>query len=228
MIPVLIVPCISRFDLLEGMLASIDHPIGRIVVVENSCSGWCSTHHELPISYIRPIQGLGYGGGINEGIRQTCEEPWWMFANADITWRPGALSEIATRMDGHLAARFIDHGFQYGALNRAVVRQIGLIDDWDFYPIYFDDNDYHRRLELAGIEVQNFIAEDQPEGFSTVIRSSKEHEQANNKSFVDNRERYVRKWGGMPEHETFTSPWNSGLPLWYTKPDIDGRAHRQW
>lgn len=229
-IPVLIVPVVSRFDVLEKMLASIDHPIDRVVIVENSCTNWSTTNtYDLfKIEYIRPIQGLGYGGGINAGILQTCEADWWMFSNADICWLPGSLAEIDREMFVATQPTFIDDGFQWGALNREIVDKVGLIDDNEFYPIYYDDNDYHRRLDLSGVKKVFKIATFPPEGFSTTIRSSDRFEKANNLTFQNNKERYVAKWGGEPGKEMFTTPWNSGLPLNYTKTDINGRRDRQW
>lgn len=229
-IPVLVVPVVSRFDLLEKMLDSIDYPIDRIVIVENSCNGWSSARQSdlFKIEYIRPIQGLGYGGGINAGILQTCEADWWMFSNADIVWNPGVLSDIDQEMSSATEPLFIDDGFEWGALNRGVVKKIGLIDDQTFYPIYYDDNDYHRRLDLSEIKKVLKIASYSPEGKSTTIRSSEQFQNANNRTFMDNKARYVEKWGGEPGNEVFTTPWDSELPLSYTKTDIDGRRDRQW
>ena len=112
-------------------------------------------------------------------------------------------------------------------MNRAVVDAIGLFDEWAFYPAYFEDDDYQRRCELGGVE---WIAY---EGNITHERSVSIHSdphlaQRNGQTFPENAKRYREKWGGLPGSETYATPYNLPVPLWYTKPDLAGRAARVW
>ena len=72
MIPVLVIPVLNRWDLGRKLLASIDHPVDRIVIVDN---GKIGMRHPGAL-HIRPISNLGCGGGINAGIVQTPDAPW--------------------------------------------------------------------------------------------------------------------------------------------------------
>ena len=234
MIPVMIVPVINRFDLLEKMLRTLEGKVERFVIVENSCTGYQlpSSFDTYPIFWIRPpFVSMGYGGSINAGIIQTPESPWWAFTNADLTFGPDDPDEIVRLMEIPEGPKIVTHGYCWGAVNRELVDLIGFFDDWTLFPIYFDDNDYQRRVELAGakfIPYQGGIVHGDNGKGSLTIRSDERMLLGNYRTFPMNRQRYIEKWGGLPAQETFTTPWNSGYPLWYTKPDIDGRRDRRW
>lgn len=233
-IPVLICPVINRFDLLEKMLTTVGHAAERIIVVENSCTGYLlpPEFDSLPVSYIRPpLVSLGYGGSLNAGIVQTADAPWWAFTNNDITFGPDDPDEIKRLMEVDLEPRMVTHGFCWGAINRACVDRVGLIDDWTIHPIYFDDNDYERRCRLGGVDWVPYqggsVHGDEGVG-SLTIRSDDRMKLGNDRTFPMNRQRYIEKWGGPPTEEQYDTPWNTGYPLWYTKPDIDGKRDRSW
>ena len=228
MIPVLICPVVSRFDLLERMFDSIDHPVGRLVIVDNSCSGYQRDGAEI----IRPITGLGYPGGINAGILQTPDAPWWMWASADLVFGPGDLERIAGFMERAEGPRHVTGSHRglrnvYGAMNVATVDAIGLFDDWAFYPIYFDDDDYEYRCRLGGVEWVTYDGTMTHAGSAT-INSDGWLARANSRTFRMNRDRYIAKWGGAPGSECFSRPYNLDVPLSYSAPDIAGRAMRLW
>jgi len=228
MIPVLVCPVLSRFDLLERMIASIDHPVGRLVIVDNSCTGYQPSRGEV----IRPITGLGYPGGINAGILQTPDVPWWAWANNDIEFGPGDLAHIAEVMDSatgptHLTGTDRRLRNAYGAMNAACIDAVGLFDDWAFYPIYFDDDDYEYRCRLGGVAWLTYDGTITHAGSMTI--NSDEHLRAeNSRTFQTNRERYIAKWGGVPGRESFSRPYDRPVPLSYTRVDIAGRAANLW
>lgn len=234
MIPVLICPTVSRFDLLEKMVASIDHPVARLVIVDNSLTGYViqtENANVQRIDYIRPLVGLGYPGGINAGITQTPSAPWWAWTNNDILFGPSDLAHVAEVMDAATGPRHITGTARrlrnaYGASNRAAIDAVGLFDEWSFYPIYFDDDDFERRNRLGGVE---WIAYDGgiTHVGSATIHSDPKAQARNSVTFMDNRQRYIDKWGGLPERETFTLPWGD-KPLNYCPVDMAGRAKRLW
>jgi GT2 family glycosyltransferase len=237
-IPVLIVPAVSRFDLLERLIRSLDEPVERLVIVDNSCSG--ATVSDPRAEYIRPITGLGYPGGINAGIMQTPAAPWWLFASVDIEFGEDDLAAISSRMNGTAEPRVVTGTrndsrmlrWAYGALNVATVRAVGLMDEHAFYPIYFDDDDYERRCKLAGIEWLPYDGDirhgdDGLEG-SVTIKSDAAMSEANTRTFALNRAEYHAKWGGGPTWEAFDTPWDSDVPLSHVRPDPAKRAARLW
>lgn len=239
-IPVLICPCISRFDLLERMLRSIDYPIDKIVIIDNSCNDYRVPEDltRLPVHYIRPIINIGYGGGINAAMSQTPDAPWWLFLNADVFFGRGALAKFDAAMRDATGPTFVHsltvNAFACGALNRPLVERVGLFDEWTFFPAYYEDNDYAYRMRMHGINrtvlsLDVFHGHEQgPESGSLTIRSSPEYRQANDRTFVENQRRYIEKWGGLPGGEEYETPWMRDVPLGHVEIDLAGRARRSW
>jgi GT2 family glycosyltransferase len=77
--------------------------------------------------------------------------------------------------------------------------------DKEFYPAYFEDNDYHYRMRLLGIKCLASGWLD-----PSIYRNSMTIKKDNtlNSRFGHNQNRYKAKWGGMPMQETFTKPFN--------------------
>ena len=159
MIPVLGFLTYSKFDLADRLLASIDYPIEHLVIVDNS--GKRSYEPVKPdlVENLWLIQvpfGLGYGGGLNLIVKSTPFAKYWVLVNDDAVFEPGALENIADKTDTE-AINFLSimpkwSGF---VLGEGAVLKAGLFDE-RFHPIYFEDNDYERRLEQAGVKA-NFI-----------------------------------------------------------------------
>ena len=155
MIPVLGFLTYSRFDMADRLLASIDYPIEHLVIVDNS-----GRREYQPVKpelvnnlwFIQLPYGLGYGGGLNLIVKTTPFAPYWVLVNDDSVFEPGALEKIALKVDTQ-AINFLSiypkwSGF---VLGEGAVLKAGLFDE-RFHPIYFEDNDYERRLEQAGVK----------------------------------------------------------------------------
>lgn len=231
MIPVLIVPVLNRPDLASRLLGSVNFEIGKTVIVDNT------PEHDLDLgidglTYLRPLTNLGYTGAINAVISQTYEAHWWMWSSNDIVFGPEDLSNIAQLMDKDERARLVTNGFTWGALNRGCVDLAGLFDEWNFWPIYFDDQDYLRRCKLAQVDWVPYqgMVEHGADGHlnSLAIKSDAGAAAGNSRSWTLNHQAYISKWGGDIGREKFDTPWGSGLPLWATKPDPAGRTARRW
>jgi GT2 family glycosyltransferase len=82
--------------------------------------------------------------------------------------------------------------------------------DESFIPAYHEDNDYHRRLQLAGFGDRIFGV-NLPflhYGSATINRSEKA-KAAWAPKFAACQAYYVSKWGGLPGHEIFTYPFDA-------------------
>ena len=94
-------------------------------------------------------------------------------------------------------------------VNRMCWDTTGEMDEL-FFPAYFEDNDYHYRMELAGI-----VAIVYPPAMFYHYGSRTQNEGIEDgkplvppPAFVDARARYYTKWGGYPEHEQYKTPYN--------------------
>jgi GT2 family glycosyltransferase len=86
---------------------------------------------------------------------------------------------------------------------------VGELDEL-FDPAYFEDNDYHYRMGLAGL-----VAITYPPAMFYHYGSRTQNEADENgrpivisMMFENNKAFYVRKWGGLPGHEQFTLPYD--------------------
>ena len=92
-------------------------------------------------------------------------------------------------------------------INKKYWEVIGEFDEL-FYPAYFEDNCSHYRIKLAGLKAvclpqamfYHFGSRTQNEAIGRPISPSQ--------SFDKNKMSYVEKWGGLPEHETYKTPYN--------------------
>lgn len=216
MIPVLGIPCISRPDLLAECIASIDAPIGRLVIIDNSPHGLgdvaeaaCPPAVE-ELCVTRPPSNLGYAGSVNHLIKTHPAAPWWAVANADMTFGSGDLASLAQVMDRDPSPKWVgvNGDWRVFGLNAAAVSLVGLWDE-NFHPAYCEDCDYEYRCTLAGVE-WGFI-----EGTSTHVGSvtikEPRYAERNARTYPANYAYYQAKWGGpLRGGERFTTPFNRG------------------
>jgi GT2 family glycosyltransferase len=95
---------------------------------------------------------------------------------------------------------------------RDIDRKNSGLPDLQFTPAYYEDNDFDRRLFLAGMR-QTVVNAPYKHIGSAVIRFNRQARRANKKSFAENRRRYIAKWGGLPGRETFHLPYGDGSDL---------------
>lgn len=94
---------------------------------------------------------------------------------------------------------------------KSVMDKIGYIDT-NFYPAYFEDNDYIRRASFAKIKNCTLSNARYFHFWSRTIHQGSGG--STNKFFNLNAKFYKDKWGGEPGHETFTIPFNGkAFPL---------------
>jgi len=88
-------------------------------------------------------------------------------------------------------------------MNRWIYEKVGGFDT-NFKKCFFEDNDYAYRLKLAGVNIRY---EDQLN--AEIYRNSQTiQKDPLLGGYIENKEYYIKKWGGIPEQETFKSPFN--------------------
>jgi len=118
---------------------------------------------------------------------------------------PEEVFRIPPGAHDHLAET--DHpNFSAFILHRHCWETVGPFDE-AFFPAYFEDNDYHRRIALAGLRAvahppaifYHYGSRTQNESCPTPVVPGD--------AFERNRDYYIRKWGGPPGAESFTAPF---------------------
>lgn len=161
MIPVLGFATLTRFDLAQRLLDSIDHPVEHLVIVDNSGKKQFEprvSEHVKNLWVIRVPSGLGANGAWNLIIKATPHAPYWVIPNDDSWFAPGALETIAKEVDT-TKFNFLNINPKWSCVipTEGSVMKAGLWDEV-FHPIYFDDDEYEWRMRELGVEFNTINA----------------------------------------------------------------------
>jgi len=200
------IPTINRADLLNEALANYfeDFKNTEIVICDNGNQEIITREKNFVI--YRPENNLGVSGSWNMimDYAEKVKATHVLLLNDDIylgkseeeiktiirLWNPEFLcSEISW-------CSFI--------LSIDAYLKVGKFDE-KFFPAYFEDNDYFRRMLLTGVNITN-NAMLNPVIYRNSMTIQKSPEL--NNGFEKNRQYYISKWGGQPTQETFATPFN--------------------
>jgi hypothetical protein len=193
-IPVLGFATLTKFDMAQRLLDSIDYPVQDLVIVNNSGTrefepivNWELVgklwHIELP-------SGLGANGAWNLIIKSTPHAPYWVIPNDDSWFEAGALETIATELDPE-AFNFVNIEPKWSCVipTEHSVDKAGLWDE-AFHPIYYDDDDYEWRMNLLGVRFNTINAKVNHNNSSTLKSGFSER---NSFTFNRNRSLFLNK-----------------------------------
>lgn len=228
MIPVLVVPILNRMDLMREMLASIDHPIGRLYVIDN---GDCvdqlpPIENVLAQTIVAPGWNLGVSGSWNLAIKANPDAPWWLFVNNDIVFGRGDLERMDQAMNEPERAVRCLKAFGAFGLPRSVVDEVGFFDE-SFAPIYCEDIDYQYRLKLAGVPCLDVPSTTSHYG-SRCFKENPTNERNNSRTYPANVRYYQEKWGGPMGSETFVTPFNKPVDVRYWQTTVERLSSHTW
>ena len=154
MIPVMVLPTLTRHDLARQMIASIDYPVENLLVINNGKDDFdCELNAFVANMRVLDMpNNFGCAGSWNLGIKSFPFAPWWMIVSDDVTFHAGAL-EIFAEACGPDVITISDEWpfYQFFGVGEAVVNVVGLFDE-NLYPANFEDDDYQRRAEFHGIK----------------------------------------------------------------------------
>lgn len=162
MIPVMVVPVLTRWDLLDRMISSINYPVKDLIIINNGARNY----DYLPVWnqwvsktwHLRMPSNLGVASSWNLGIKSTPMSSYWLIANFDIEWSGESLKQFdeISNSDQLILSNGTPEWCVFSIGSR-VVDKVGLFDE-ALHPAYFEDNDYERRCDYQGIEVvKSFI-----------------------------------------------------------------------
>lgn len=80
--------------------------------------------------------------------------------------------------------------------------------DESFFPAYFEDRDYFHRMKLDNLKLLSHSYLNPIKFINSATISKDGGDPSINKNFHGLRKFYMDKWGGMPDQEIFTSPFN--------------------
>ena len=215
MIPVLIIPILNRYDLLDQNLSLIDHEIGEILIINNGKEEYVPKRDDLNIRVLNLPSNLGMSGSWNLGIKLYPHKEYWMFSSADTHWIPGSIAELE-KMSGKDKLVMTTEAWSCFTIGEDIVREVGLFDEF-YYPIYFEDNDYYERVMRSSVKhgyVDSGITLNTPHGASQTINSDTNLKNRNHETFVVNQSYFESK---QKSDDWTPRGWN-----------IDRRRSQEW
>ena len=196
MIPVLGFATLTKFDMAQRLLDSIDYPVERLVIVDNSGKREFEprpNHNVKDLWLIQVPHGLGANGAWNLIIKSTPHAPYWVIPNDDSWFEPGALEIIANdvRLDSF---NFVDVDPRWSCVipTEGSVAKAGLWDE-AFHPIYYDDDDYEWRMRELEVPFHTIDARVHHNNSSTLTAG---YQERNNYTFARNRSLFTNKVAG--------------------------------
>jgi len=209
-LPLLGLPILNRPDLLERLLASLDHPVETLAIVDNSpgSAAEAAVHRTLStlqtnghprINRIVVARGFGNAGvaaSWNQILRAFPTASVALLVNNDVQLADGvlaaALGQIQADQSQFLPLLPAPQEFSAFLITALCWNRIGLFDP-GFHPAYCEDLDYRDRLHreqsvqwLHSPELQQTMAACNPES-SCTITSDPELAERNRCSFALNR-----------------------------------------
>jgi len=195
----LIVPVFKNFPGFAELMASVDIEVMPIIV-----DNW--------------RENRGVSKGWNEGLKRAIELKLdaAFIVNDDVTFHAGTMSNMLTHLwDYDLVTGYnVRDGFDspdkpdfacFLVDPIKFVSKFGWFDE-GFSPAYFEDNDMAYRVKIAGGEyIKSHFAPFMHQG--SVTQNWGGVQVVSHTMFENNREYYIRKWGGQPGEEKFTTPF---------------------
>ena len=165
---ILIVPVLNRFDLLRRMVESID--VEATVYVINNSGVEQDLEHDnslIQIHWVNMPSNLGVASSWNLGIKMLPFESRWFISSADCVFAPGDLELLQTAKRDALTLCDKFPYYQTFVVGDEIVNTVGLFDE-SLHPIYFEDNDYERRIAHWGLRVDRLPLQLKHDNSSTI------------------------------------------------------------
>jgi GT2 family glycosyltransferase len=186
----LIVPVLNRYDLLQRMLDSVDVPVAHLLVIDNGASVMVEPlelklgDNFAKVTHLRMPANLGVAGSWNLGIKSFPYAHRWFIVSNDVVFRPGSLEKLAKAQRDEITLAGKPPHWQAFALGDGAVTDLGLFDECGFFPAYFEDNDYMRRAEFAGVNIRRIDIDLDHDNSSTIKAG---YQEKNSKTYFANQ-----------------------------------------
>lgn len=175
----------------------------------------------LPIIIPNWVENIGVSKGWNDGLQTAIDSgcEYAVVSNDDVILNHGAINRMVMGLNDYDLVSAINtrdettrEGYDehpdfscFAIKPKQFVDKFGWFDE-NFSPAYFEDNDMAWRIKTSG----GTYARDLNAGMlhRGSITQNMDGPVVTSPMFEKNRAYYVRKWGGWPGSETYTSPFN--------------------
>jgi GT2 family glycosyltransferase len=202
----------NRYDLLEPLVRSAEagtRKPDKYFIVDNGGLLGDVTAHGFPLEkteVLKPGKNLGTSAAWNAAIEK-CGD-YTIVTNDDVVMHANTIEALVHAADttDHMLYYATPGMFGVFLLRRALFDKIGKFDE-GFWPAYFEDNDYARRLKVSGVSSLLVLNDGYDHVGSASLKGYSAAQTAQHHiNFTRNRDRYIAKWGGLPGEEIYTEP----------------------
>lgn len=203
----LIVPVYKNFEGFTELMKSVDVAVQPFVI-----PNWKYNHGV----------SVGWNIGLEQSIYYSCD--YALVCNDDIILDPDTIRKLQYALAWEdydlitaVNTRDVDVTDSKGYADAPdfacfMVKPQEFLDaygsfDEEFTPAYFEDNDMHYRLKLAGAKV-GCRTDAGMFHKGSVTQNWNGQQVVTGDMFERNRSYYARKWGGTPGNEQYTTPFN--------------------
>lgn len=209
------IPVISNIHFIEECLASIDYDQVDVALVNNSINEhFVNQINALAVKYnvtvVQQPKNIGVAAAWNVLMRamDRCGYLKLLISNSDVTYPAGVLKQaFETDLEDDGSITCVDRSFCSFIVTPQTIEAIGYFDE-NFYPAYFEDNDFGHRIKLAGKRIQKLGLKFEHRD-STTIKNDRIFAVGNSVTFPMNQAYYQRKWGGGPGREKSKNPFGN-------------------
>lgn len=210
----------------------------KLIVVDNGSTDGTTNYFETELIedlvYLPQGRNTGVAGGWNIGVKKAIELgcDHFLICNTDILLHEHTIDALVARMEkgGVDLVSPVDircevivpedifelkdkedseapnPNFSCYLLSKKCYESIGPFDE-GFYPAFYEDNSWHYKMKLNNLKgitttsamFYHFGSRSQNQVPTGICDGNR---------FNENRQYYIRKWGGMPGQETFKYPFN--------------------
>lgn len=202
------IPTLNRYDWLLPALhyyAKHDFTNTNIHIIDNGDQGIVNNYGELVEVENAKWKNLSVAASWN----RLCQKiftyaDYALILNDDIYFGRKQF-EVELLLHQHKFDLYLSHNhWSVFIIPKATYIKVGQFDE-DFYPAYYEDNDYMYRMRLKGMAPArlNFL--------NPVVYNNSQTLLADPtiKPLISvNKSRYIAKWGGEPDQESFLIPYN--------------------
>ena len=204
---VVVIPTINRADLLNDALAKYfeDFKDTHIAICDNGNQDILTREENFMI--YRPQENLNVSGSWNMLIdySEKIGATHVLVLNDDV-YLGRTEHEIKLLIKQNIEMPFINSLMNWSSFILSVdgYKKIGEFNQ-EYFPNYYNDNDYCYRMRLLNMERLNtsFLNPVVYRNSMTIAKNP-----SLNSNFMKYRQNYIEMWGGLPNEEKFTKPFN--------------------
>jgi len=217
----IVIPTINRKDLLMEALIPINEQqeyFEKLFIIDNGKQDIENSIRNLNMVVNNKVdihvseKNLGVGPSWNLGISKYRDSDFILFLNDDVVIGKNQLQTIHENILNKIPFWLLTGNCLWSMFTLSkecwefFLSKDGYVFDPNFYPAYFEDNDFHYRVVLEKPELHKGANEMNPVVFRNSMTIKKDPKI--NSGFGKNSQYFQRKWGGSPGHEKFKTPFN--------------------